>query len=131
VVGHEDRPVISKWQDRTAARVERGAEVVDSLVSPGCRVAGTVVRSVLGPGVVVEKGAHVEDSVLFDDVVVRRGARVATTVVDQRAVMERGARVGEVAGGRVVRDEQLVLVGRDCVVAGEVGPGGRLEPGTS
>ena len=130
VFDHEDRPVITKWQDRASARVVRGAEVSDSLLAPGCEVAGTVVRSVLGPGVVVEKGAHVEDAVLWDDVVVRRGARVATAIVDQRAVLDRGARVGSVASGRVARDEQIVLVGRDSVVAGEVEAGGRLEPGT-
>ncbi len=130
VFSHEDRPVISKWQDRTAARVERGAEVADSLLSPGCRVAGTVVRSVLGPGVVVERGAHVEDAVLFDDVVVRRGARLHTALVDQRAVLARGARVGSAPSARVARDADLVLVGRDCVVGGEVAAGGRLEPGS-
>ena len=48
VFDHEDRPVITKWEDRTAARVVRGAEVADSLLAPGCEVAGTVVRSVLG-----------------------------------------------------------------------------------
>ncbi len=127
---HEDRPVISKWQDRTATRVDRGAEVVDSLLSPGCQVGGTVVRSVLGPGVVVEKGAHVEDSVLFADVVVQRGARVTTSLVDDRAVIARGARVGALPTARKARDEDLVLVGRDAVCAGEVAPGGRLEPGT-
>jgi hypothetical protein len=34
------------------------------------------------------------------------------------------------AGGRVAKDEEIVLVGRDSVCAGEVAPGGRLEPGT-
>ena len=130
VFDHEDRPVITKWEDRTSARVLRGAEVADSLLAPGCEVAGTVVRSVLGPGVVVEKGAHVEDAVLFSDVVVRRGARVATAVVDQRSVLERGARVGSPSGSRLVKDEEIVLVGRDSVCRGEVAPGGRLEPGT-
>ena len=34
----------------------------DSMLATGCDVAGTVVGSVLGPGVVVEPGARVEDS---------------------------------------------------------------------
>jgi glucose-1-phosphate adenylyltransferase len=130
VFGHEDRPIISKWEDRTSARVVKGAEISDSLLAPGCEVAGTVVRSVLGPGVVVEKGAHVEDAVLWDDVVVERGARVQTAVVDQRVRFARGARVGAQPRARLARDEDLVLVGRDCVVGGEVAPGGRLEPGS-
>ena len=49
-------PVLSRLPQRVPARVLEGGEVVDSLLSPGARVAGRVVRSVLGPGVVVEPG---------------------------------------------------------------------------
>ena len=130
VFEHRDRPVITKWEDRTAALVRPGAQVADSLLSPGAEVAGTVVGSVIGPGAVVERGAHVEDSVIFGDVVVRRGARVHTTVLDERCEVRRGAVVGAKPRGRVARDEDLVVVGRDAVCGGELEPGARLEPGT-
>ena len=58
------------------ALVRRGAVVEDSLLSPGSTVAGSVRRSVLSPGVIVDTGAEVLDSVLLEDVVVRAGARV-------------------------------------------------------
>ena len=105
----------------------------DSLVSPGADVAGEVVRSVIGPGVVVEKGARVEDSVLFADCRVERGARVTTTVADDRSVFARDSVVGELPASRVVRDEEVTLVGRDSVVgrARHVEAGARLEPGTT
>ena len=51
-------------------------------MSPACRVAGRVVRSVLSPGVVVEAGAVVEESVVLHDAVIKAGARVARAVVD-------------------------------------------------
>ena len=130
VFDHRDRPVITKWQDRTAALVRPGAEISDSLLSPGAEVAGTVVDSVIGPGAVVERGAHVEDSVIFGDVVVRRGARVRTAVLDERCEVRRGAVVGADPRGRVAREEDLVVVGRDTVCGGELEPGARLEPGT-
>jgi glucose-1-phosphate adenylyltransferase len=132
VFDHTDRPVLSKWQDRTAARLRAGCSVADSLVSPGCDVSGEVVRSVLGPGVVVEKGARVEDSVLFDDVRVGRGAHVATAVVDERCVLGRRAVVGGSAGRRL-SEEDLVLVGQDSTVGSglRLDPGARLEPGTT
>jgi glucose-1-phosphate adenylyltransferase len=72
----------------------------------------------------------VEDSVIFGDVVVRRGARVRTAVVDERCEVLRGAVVGAKPRGRVARDEDLVVVGRDTVCGGELEPGARLEPGT-
>lgn len=130
VFDHSTRPVISHWPDRPAARVRNGATLSDSLLSPGCDVAGEVMGSVLGPGVVVEKGAVVRDSVLMEDCVVRSGAEVCTSVVDERCEVLRGARVGEATTARVVRDEHMVLVGRDSCVGGVVPAGARLEPGT-
>src|SRR4051812_11603045 len=68
------RPVIAHWPDRPAARVRPLARLTNSLLSPGCDIAGEVSGSVLGPGVVVEKGARVIDSVVFEDCVIRAGA---------------------------------------------------------
>ena len=133
VFDHPDRPVISHWPDRPAARVRRGAVVADSLLSPGCDVAGEVVRSVLGPGVVVEAGARVEDCVLFEDVRIERGAEVRTAVLDERTVVGRDAVVGAAPSGRVARDEDVVLAGLGCEIGrgAHVGAGARLEPGTT
>jgi glucose-1-phosphate adenylyltransferase len=131
VFDHPGRPVISHWPDRPAARVRPSAHLTDSLLSPGCDVAGDVVGSVLGPGVVVEKGARVTDCVIFDDVVIRSGAVVQTAVVDESSELRRTARIGAVPAARLARDEDIVLVGRGSVVESAVAAGGRLEPGTS
>jgi glucose-1-phosphate adenylyltransferase len=130
VFDHHDRPVISHWPDRPAGRVRGTGVVSDSLLSPGCDVAGEVIGSVLGPGVVVERGAVVRDSVLMEDCVVRAGAEVRTAVLDERCEVLAGARVGAEPSARLARDEDLVLAGRDCRVGGEVPAGARLEPGT-
>ncbi|QIK76912.1 glucose-1-phosphate adenylyltransferase family protein [Nocardioides piscis] len=130
VFDHVERPVIAHWPDRSAARVRASASLHDSLISPGCDIAGEVVGSVLGPGVVVEKGAVVRDSVVMDDCVVRAGAVVHTSVLDERCEVLPGARVGAAPTARIARDDDLVLVGRDSRVAGALAAGARLEPGT-
>jgi glucose-1-phosphate adenylyltransferase len=56
-----DRRIMTRAGRRPPALVEAGAVVERSLLSPACRVAGRVVRSVLSPGVVVEAGAIVEE----------------------------------------------------------------------
>jgi glucose-1-phosphate adenylyltransferase len=131
VFDHPERPVISHWPDRTSARVRPSARITGSLLSPGCDVAGEVTDSVLGPGVVVERGARVTDSVIFDDVVIRSGAVVQTAIVDERSEVRRTAVVGEVPTSRLARDGDIVLVGRDSVVESPVAAGARLEPGTT
>ena len=131
VFDHPGRPVIAHWPDRGAARVRPSARLTDSLLSPGCDVAGEVSGSVLGPGVVVEKGARIADSVVFSDCVIRSGAVVQTAIVDEDTELRRTARVGAVPSGRLARDEHIVLVGRGSTVEGPIDAGARLEPGTT
>ncbi len=128
-----ERPVISHWTDREAARLRAGAVVEDSLVSPGADVAGTVVNSVLGPGVVIEKGAVVRDSVLFADVRVERDAAVTTSVLDDRVVVARRARVGATSSHRIAHDDDVALVGKESVVGARatLPAGARVEPGST
>ena len=130
VFDHPGRPVISHWPDRPAARVRAAGECRDSLMSPGADVSGLVVGSVLGPGVVVEKGAEVHDSIVREDCVIRAGAVVRTTILDERCEVGERTRVGEQPSGRLARDEDLVLVGRDSRVTVDVVGGARLEPGS-
>ena len=124
-------PILSRLPQRVPARVLDGGEVVDSLLSPGSRVAGVVRRSVLGPGVVVESGAEVHDSVVFADTVVRAGARVHWSVLDTGCVIEAGARLGSPDEDALDDPDAVTLVGRGSQVSGELQAGSRLEPGTT
>ncbi|WP_182524342.1 glucose-1-phosphate adenylyltransferase family protein [Nocardioides dongkuii] len=133
VLGVREWPVLTRQPQRQPARVLDGAEVVDSMLSPGCRVAGTVRRSVLGPGVVVEAGAEVVDSVVYADCVVRSGAVVAWAIVDGESTVERDARVGDPGAPALDDPDAVTLVGQGSVVGEGVhlAPGSRLEPGTT
>ena len=125
-------PILTHQPQRAPARILDGAEVTDSLVSPGSKVAGQVRRSVLGPGVVVEADAYVEDSVVFADCVIGSGARINASIIDTRCVVEGASTVGSPEAD-LESSDQLTLVGRDCVIrAGATVPAGaRLEPGTT
>lgn len=125
-------PIMTKDPQRGPARLLEGAEVVDSLVSPGCVVAGLVERSVLGPGVVVAPGARVVDAVLMNDVTVGERAVVARAIVAERCSISAGARVGDLDAD-LEDGEAIAVVGRDSRVGPDVDlPGGaRLEPGST
>ena len=126
-------PILTRDLQRAPTHVHTGARVEDSLLSPGCSVRGIVRRSVLGPGVRVEAGAVVADSVVLADTTIAAGARVSWSVLDTGVEVGRRANVGGRLSGRVARDRDLVLVGRDA----RIGPGtrlaagARLEPGTT
>ena len=119
-------PIRSHFPELPPAMVHAGATVEDSLLTPGVVVKGTVRRSVLGPGCVVEEGAVVEDSVLMDDVTVRPDAVVEAAVIDHRCEIAKGAKVGSVPKRWPPSDSGVVLVGRESVV----GPGVTIDAGT-
>jgi glucose-1-phosphate adenylyltransferase len=79
---------VRTWSvDGPPAWIGQGASVVDSIVSDGCVIEGTVMHSVLSPGVRVEADAVVHNSVLLPGTMVRASALVDRCVVD-------GAEVG-------------------------------------
>ncbi|MFC7485824.1 glucose-1-phosphate adenylyltransferase family protein [Knoellia sp. CPCC 206453] len=126
-------PILTRWPELPSAVIRRGARVDGSIISAGADVAGTVIRSVLGPGVRVAAGAVVEDSVVFAQTTVEAGAEVRGAVVDSRSTIGRGAKVGETPPGTRIGDDRLVLVGRDSRIGRGVvvAPGSRLEPGST
>ena len=71
------------------------AQVHRSLISHGCVINGTVVNSVLSPGVRVDVGAVVRDSIVMFDTVIRSGAVVDRAILDKEVVVGQGAIVGD------------------------------------
>ena len=86
-------PILTRASQRPPARIEKPGSVDTSLISPGCTVRGAVVRSVLGPGVVVEKGVSVVDSVVLGHSQVR--ANIERAIVDLGADVVRKATGGD------------------------------------
>ena len=81
------------------------AVVRDSILSPGCVIHGRVERSVLSPGVRVERGAVVRDSVLMSGVSVGADAVVNYAMLDESVSVAPGETVG---GNR-----HLTVIGRE------------------
>jgi glucose-1-phosphate adenylyltransferase len=68
---------------------------MDSLVSPGCILAGgQVIQSVLAPKVRINEKARVEQSILHDDVIVGAGSYLYRTIVDKGVTIPPGTEIG-------------------------------------
>jgi glucose-1-phosphate adenylyltransferase len=77
------------------ADVDRMGHALDSMVCAGVIISGgTVLRSVLSPGVQVHSRAHVEDAILMHGVDVGRDAVVRRAILDKQVRVEAGARIG-------------------------------------
>lgn len=84
-----DWHIYTPSEDRAPAIVTADGDPSGSLMAHGCRVEGTVRRSILFPGVHVSPDAVVEDSIVMHDTRVSEGARVSCAIVDK------GVRIGE------------------------------------
>lgn len=125
----EDWNVMTNFSDRNLgwrppSFCARGSRVSDSIVSPGCRVEGEVVSSVLSPGVSVAPGAVVRNCVIMHDVVIERGVHVENSIIDKDARLEEGCEVG-IFSEDGADAAQLTVVPRGY----RVRPGQRLAPG--
>ena len=78
-------PILTMGLQRQPARIEASATIDGCLVAGGSHIRGTVARSIIGPGVVVEEGAEVRDAVLLHDSHVGARARVTRAIVDEEA----------------------------------------------
>jgi glucose-1-phosphate adenylyltransferase len=144
----QDGPIsLERWQirtnveaeerraDRPAARYGLSARVDNSLISAGCVVNGTVINSVLSPGVVVGEGALVKDSILFRDCVVETNAGVDLVICDKFTRFGANSSVGigdhhDIANrlypkhlytgitlvGEKARIPEKMKVGRNCII---------------
>jgi glucose-1-phosphate adenylyltransferase len=115
-----------KWVFRTFERSMPpskciiGGTTLESMVSDGCIISGgTVQRSILSPGVIVEKDAVVEDSVILDDVIIEPGVKVRHAIIDKSAIIRAGVQIGydleaDRKRGCTVSDKGVVVVPRDA-----------------
>jgi glucose-1-phosphate adenylyltransferase len=85
----------TRSEERAPAKIGPTAQIHRSLISHGCVIDGTVVNSVLSPGVRVEVGAVIRDSIVMFDSVVRAGAVIDRAILDKEVVVGQGAIVGD------------------------------------
>jgi glucose-1-phosphate adenylyltransferase len=91
----KDWVIHTRSEERAPAKVGPTAQVHRSLISHGCVINGTVVNSVLSPGVRVDVGAVVRDSIVMFDSVIRSGAVVDRSILDKEVVVGPGAMIGD------------------------------------
>ena len=90
------------------------SEIVNSLVSEGCRINGTVVNSILSGGVTIEAGAIVKDSVIMEDVSIGSGARVYTSIIDAETIIDPDVTVGTEGASK----QDIIVIGKGTHVKG-------------
>lgn len=82
---HQSWPFYTRTNDSCPTQYGDEVMVNESIVSNGCKIRGTVEKSVIGRGVVVEEGAVVRGCVILPGVYIGKGVHVENAVVDKKA----------------------------------------------
>ena len=91
----EEWRIYSRHEAHAPQFVGADAIIENSTITEGCEIYGTVRNSVLGAGVLVSKGALVEDSVIMENVVIGEDAQIRYSIVDECATVGAGASIGK------------------------------------
>ena len=86
--------IYSRNEARPPQRMGKKGRAVNSLVTEGCEIDGTVENCVLSAGVKVHAGAVVRDSVLMEDVVIGEGSTVAYSMIADGVQVGKNCTVG-------------------------------------
>lgn len=90
-----------KWPFRTyqkempPTKLVLGGIAQESLLSEGCIVSGASIwRSILSPGVIIERDSSIEESIVFDNVNIEPGVRIKRAIIDKNVILRSGVRLG-------------------------------------
>ncbi len=86
--------IYSRHDTETPQYIGSSGRVLNSSITEGCKIYGTVVNSVLGSDVTVEAGAEVYDSVIMNGVRIGKDSRVHYSIIDCGATLGAACRVG-------------------------------------
>jgi glucose-1-phosphate adenylyltransferase len=86
--------VFTKSEDLPPVKVGSSASIQNSLVSNGCVIEGTVINSVLSPGVRVGKGSVIKDSVILNNVIISTDVKIDRCILDKKVTVGRNAVIG-------------------------------------
>ena len=125
--------IYSRNSGQPAQYISIGANVSGCAITEGCKIYGTVKRSVLSTGVIVEEGARVYNSIIMPNSIIKEGAVVNNAVIAEGAVIGRNAVIGsESPNVRLKKSaycEELTLIGEKAEICADarIGCGVMLE----
>ncbi len=86
--------IFTKSEEKPPVKVLDQACVQTSLISNGCIIEGTVINSVLSPGVRVGKGSVVKDSIVLNDTIISENVTIDRCIIDKHVVVGHDSHLG-------------------------------------
>ena len=85
---------------------------INSIMTTGCEIHGTVINSVLGEGVTVAQGAVIENSIIMQGSKIGKNVKISYGMIDENVVIEDKVTIGDEKSDKT----KIALVGRNSVI---------------
>jgi glucose-1-phosphate adenylyltransferase len=77
-------PIKSFITEKGQAVIGVNAKIANSIISDNCRIYGTVMNSIIFPGVEIGENTHVKDSIILPNAIIGSGSYITKTIIDER-----------------------------------------------
>jgi len=124
-MNNRDWIIHTRTEERPPVRIQRGAEIYDSLICDGCVIepGATVNRSILSPGVYVSSGSVIQESILLTDVQVGRDTNIERAILDKRVCVGDGSIIGDMQSDSVM----IPMIGKNALLPPRI----TIQPGAN
>ena len=104
--------IYSRNEPLPPSYIGESGRFVNSVMTTGCEIYGTVINSVIGEGVTVKAGAVVENSVVMQGSVIGENVRINYGMVDENVVIGKDSVIGDETSDKM----HITLIGRNTVI---------------
>lgn len=78
-----------------AQYIGKEAKIVNSLIGEGCKIYGTIINSVIFPGVYIAKDAIISDTVVMEDTIINESTIINKSIIGNRCEIGQNCKVGK------------------------------------
>ena len=78
-----------------AQYIGKEAKIVNSLIGEGCKIYGTIINSVIFPGVYIAKDAIISDTVVMEDTIINESTIINKSIIGNRCEIGRDCKIGK------------------------------------
>ncbi|MDE5562762.1 MAG: glucose-1-phosphate adenylyltransferase [Clostridiales bacterium] len=104
--------IYSRNQPLPPSYIGETGKFINSIMTTGCEIYGTVINSVIGEGVTVKEGAVIENSIVMQGTVIGRNVKISYGMIDENVVINDDAVIGDEQSSK----DKIALIGREDVV---------------
>ena len=105
----ESWPIYTRTNDTPPAKYGENASVSNCFISNGAQINGKIKNSVIGRGVIIEKGAKVENSIILTNAYIGKDSVLKNCIIDKNArIIHNNKLTGDKNRPLVVKERDII-----------------------